>query len=128
MAELLCYRCGTSLAALSLPLSRLDECPSCSVHLHCCRMCRYYDPSVTEECTEEDAEEVREKARANFCDYFKPGDDGFDPAALEAEARSRQSLEALFGESDEESDQGGADGDGRRDSDGGLSDAEDLFR
>lgn len=120
MSELQCYRCGTSLEALSLPLSRLDECPSCSVYLHCCRMCRFFDPAVTEQCTEDDANEVRDKAQANFCDYFKPGDNVFDPAPIAAEDRARNALGTLFGEADSETDE-------QRRPDA-SSDAEDLFR
>jgi len=85
-------------------------------------MCLFFDPAVTEQCTEDDAEEVREKARANFCDYFKPGNDTFDPAAASAEERARHSLGSLFGGAGDDDGQGDADGDGD------LSDAEDLFR
>ena len=37
--ELRCHHCGTSLAALSLPFTRLDECPKCRAQLHVCKMC-----------------------------------------------------------------------------------------
>ena len=50
--ELICYRCGASLESLSLPLSRQDECPSCTVYVHVCRMCKYYDPQVPKQCRE----------------------------------------------------------------------------
>lgn len=119
MSGLQCYRCGESLESLSLPFSRLDECPSCWAHLHCCRMCRCYDPQVPEQCTEDDAEEVMDKARANFCDYFKPGEGLFDPASAEMEAQARKSLDALFGDGDDTDDDNGNDS---------LQDAEDLFR
>ena len=46
--ELRCCRCGESLATLSLPLARLDECPKCHVHLHVCRMCERYRAAKTE--------------------------------------------------------------------------------
>ena len=93
-----CYRCGQSLAALSLPLSRRDECPHCGVDLHVCRMCEYYDPHVPDACAEDDALEVKAKARANFCDYFKPSSDAYTPTDLDAELAARASLSALFGE------------------------------
>ena len=70
--ELHCWRCGAVLRALSLPLSRLDECPDCSMHLHVCRMCTHFDPGVARQCREDDAEEVRDKERDNLCDYFVP--------------------------------------------------------
>ena len=64
--DLRCYRCGASLAALTLPLARLDECPQCRVHLHACRMCERYAPRKPKGCSEDDAIEVRDKKAANF--------------------------------------------------------------
>ena len=95
---LLCWRCGTALAELSLPLSRLDECPVCQVHLHVCRMCEYYDPAVTKACREDGADEVREKQRANFCDWFRPSERAFDADLAAESQRAAAKLNALFGE------------------------------
>jgi predicted RNA-binding Zn-ribbon protein involved in translation (DUF1610 family) len=92
-----CYRCGTSLAALSLPLSRLDLCPGCGVELHVCRMCRHYAPAAPDACNEDDAIEVRNKTGANFCDYFDPDPAAFDGTEQQAEAKARGKLDALFG-------------------------------
>ena len=91
-----CYRCGESLAALTLPLSRLDECPKCRVHLHVCRMCERYAPRRPKGCSEEDAPEVRDKKGANFCDYFKPHANAYQPAEQQAEEAARAQLDALF--------------------------------
>lgn len=113
-----CYRCGASLAALSLPLSRQDSCPGCGVHLHVCRMCQHFDVTVPGQCREDDAEDVFEKERLNFCDWFAPREDAFDPA-MKAEAdRSRQTLDALFGDGDVETEE----------PDAALTEAEKLFR
>jgi hypothetical protein len=115
--EVACYRCGTPLAALSLPLSRQDECPGCRNYLHVCRMCRYFDPAVPRQCREDDAEEVLDKERLNFCDYFVASEHAFDPARKANEDRARAALDALFG-------------DGEAPADGGkpLSEAEKLFK
>ena len=78
--ELRCYRCGASLEKLTPPLSRQDECPGCSVYLHVCRMCVHFDASVPKQCREDDAEEVLDKEKLNFCDWFKASADAFDPA------------------------------------------------
>ena len=118
MSELLCWRCGSSLAKLSLPLSRLDECPECSVHLHVCRLCEFYDPAVTKACREDDAEEVRDKQAANFCDYFRPTGNAFDANLAGADDAARRQLDSLFG--DDPDSAGGGDATG--------SAAEDLFR
>jgi hypothetical protein len=93
---LYCFRCGESLEALSLPLSRLDECPACTIPLHTCRMCIFYDPGAVDQCLEDDAERVVEKARANFCDYFKPNAEAYDPAEKSAEDASRSAADDLF--------------------------------
>lgn len=115
---ILCYRCGESLAALTLPLSRRDLCPGCGVHVHVCRMCDHFDPDVPGQCREEDAEDVLEKERVNFCDWFVPSGDAFDPRRSDQAHRAEAELRALFGDGD-------ADGAG---ADGSLADAEDLFK
>ncbi len=93
-----CYRCGASLAALSLPLSRQDECPECENYLHVCRMCVFYDKNVPKQCREDDAEEVIEKERLNFCEWFKPSDSAFDADRKNEEDEARAALEDLFGD------------------------------
>ena len=94
---LLCWRCGNSLEKLTLPLARLDECPACQVHLHVCRMCQYYDPAVPKACREDGADEVREKQRANFCDWFRPSEQAFDGKQAAEAQRATAKLDALFG-------------------------------
>ena len=95
--DLVCWKCGASLAALSLPLRRLDECKSCGAELHVCRMCVEYDTSKAKHCREPIAEEVKDKERANFCDYFKPRADAYQPPDIAEATRSRAGLDALFG-------------------------------
>ena len=96
-----CYRCGASLAELGLPLGRLDECPACEVQVHVCRMCTHFAPQVVKQCREDDAEEVRDKFRANFCDYFKPSAAAHDPSFAAADSQARGQLAGLFGDADE---------------------------
>lgn len=94
--QLLCYRCGASLVSLSMPLSRYDECPSCAVHLRVCRMCDNYAADVPRKCREDDAEEVTEKERLNFCEWFTPGHDVFSGKEAKEETIARNSLAELF--------------------------------
>ncbi|MFZ0501117.1 MAG: hypothetical protein WAU49_03855 [Steroidobacteraceae bacterium] len=98
-AELVCWKCGASLAALTLPLRRLEECPQCRSELHVCRMCADYDTSVAKHCREPTAEEVYEKARANFCDFFEPRPDAYTAPNTSAADRARAALDKLFGKS-----------------------------
>lgn len=97
MSEVLsCWRCGHEIEDLPLPLSRRAECPACDADLHVCVMCEFYDTRVAKSCREPVAEEVKDKERANFCDYFRaragvqPG--GAHAAAEDAHAK----LKALF--------------------------------
>lgn len=96
-ADLVCWKCGTSLAGMTLPLRRLEECPDCTAELHVCRLCRFYDTTVAKHCREPIADEVKDKTRANFCDYFSPRPGAFRAAGGEAE-RSKSALDALFGQ------------------------------
>ena len=93
-----CYRCGESLAAFSLPLSRQDQCPACSADLHVCKMCVHFDRHVPRQCREDGAEDVTEKERTNFCDWFKPSETAFDPARKSEADAAQDALAALFGD------------------------------
>jgi hypothetical protein len=114
-----CWRCGEGLDKLSLPLSRMDECPECFIHLHVCKMCSCYDPAVPKACREDDAEEVKEKERANFCDYFAPSQHAFDADVAAADRQARSKLDNLFG---------GDDADKKPDDDTPTNAADDLFK
>lgn len=59
-------------------------------------MCVHYDVNAVDQCREDDAERVVEKARPNFCDYFKPNATAFDPAEINAEDAARSAAEDLF--------------------------------
>ena len=65
----LCHRCKKEIPE-TLPIGRREECPSCKADLHCCRNCAFFDPTVSKQCREPVAEHVKDKERANYCDYF----------------------------------------------------------
>jgi hypothetical protein len=97
MSEFVCWKCGASLAGYTLPLRRLEECRKCGAELHVCRMCEWYSTAVAKHCRETIAEEVKDKERANFCDYFKPRPDAFSAAPADAAAKAKSELDSLFG-------------------------------
>lgn len=99
MAEgYVCWNCGAPLDELSLPLTRLDACPHCRAELHVCRMCLHFEPRWRQGCREERAEDVSERERANFCDYFSPRAGAFQARSAAAADSARAELEALFGD------------------------------
>jgi hypothetical protein len=95
--SLVCWKCGNSLADLTLPLRRLEECRKCSAELHVCKMCEWYSISVAKHCREPIAEEVKDKERANFCDYFKPRPGAYSAVSTDAATKAQTDLDALFG-------------------------------
>ncbi len=64
-----CHACGHAVDPKA-SIARRDECPSCHADLHSCMNCSLHDSKVSRECREPVAEPVKDKKRANFCDYF----------------------------------------------------------
>lgn len=91
--KLTCFNCNKELNFAG-NIGRREECPHCRSDVHVCKNCEHYDAKVYHECRETSADFVREKDRANFCDYFTPrkgGGGGVDKAAA-----LRAAAEALF--------------------------------
>lgn len=95
-AELSCWKCGSALNGVPMPLSRLSECLLCHAELHVCRMCRFYDPKLRQGCREDRAEHVQEKLRANFCEFFQPKPDAYEAVDDAPAQAARARLDALF--------------------------------
>ena len=91
-AEGRCWSCGSRLSAGDY--QREGECPQCRKQTHVCRNCRFYEPGRPNDCQEPVAEPVRDKDRANFCDYFEPSADSHKPGADADELR--RAAESLF--------------------------------
>jgi hypothetical protein len=91
-----CWKCGAALAGLPLPLSRLAECPACHAYVHVCRMCLHFQTGIPKQCDEDDAEEVKEKERPNFCDYFRPNPRAYRKGDVKSQS-AKSKLDSLFG-------------------------------
>lgn len=97
-----CWKCGSELDNLIMPLSRRQECGLCNADLHVCNMCVDYNPTISGQCNEDRAEDVSDKERANFCDYFKPVNQAFRHDHTDKQQAAKAKLEALFGDAKEE--------------------------
>lgn len=95
--DLACWKCGTLLEGVPMPLSRLSVCLKCSSELYVCLMCRFHDPKLRDGCREERAEHVQEKARANFCEWFEPRAGTYQGKDESPDAKAKAELDALFG-------------------------------
>jgi hypothetical protein len=92
-----CWKCGETIQyPTGSRVGNRDACPKCDKDLHSCRNCQFYDPGRHNQCTENQAEWVRDKEAGNYCDYFSPG------AVLRAGRRSpagddaRKKFDSLF--------------------------------
>lgn len=98
MAGLVCWRCGKSLKDIPLPFTRLQQCKHCHADLHVCRLCRFYNPAVSEKCNHDLAEPARDIELANFCQYFKPVSNAFNEKNHGREEDAMARLKSLFGD------------------------------
>ena len=89
-----CYFCKTPL---STPIYRSSECPNCGKDCKICFNCTFYSKTSHWECLESISEAVREKDRANFCDFFKLADDSSDNSPDDKED-AVDSFNKLFGD------------------------------
>jgi hypothetical protein len=103
-----CWRCGTAVKADQLPLSRLEQCLHCHADLYVCRLCRSWNPRYTSKCSHDHAEPPLDRERANFCQYFRPAAGAFRTAGAPAAGTASNDLEALFGDSQEQTGAGTA--------------------
>lgn len=102
MSQLVCWNCGENLDDIPRPISRHSSCPKCFNELHCCRLCRHYDPKATVTCHEDRAEAPLQKENANFCEFFTPQFGAFEDKTASKSDAARNQLGELFGSPDAE--------------------------
>lgn len=64
-------------------------------------MCRHFDLNVPRQCREDGAEDVTDKERPNFCDWFVPDENAFNPDRKTEADAAQAALHALFGDAGE---------------------------
>lgn len=94
--QFICWKCGTKLLHVILPMSRREECSQCHCDQHVCKMCIYYDSASRSSCLEERAEYIADHERANFCDYFSPSNAAFNASTRQSQQLAKARLAALF--------------------------------
>lgn len=75
MAKLVfrCHHCGSAVPLVhGGKVMRHHDCDRCGSDLRCCRNCHYFDPGLSNQCAESQADWTSNKESANFCDYFEP--------------------------------------------------------
>lgn len=72
-----------------------ESCSTCGTDLHVCLNCKHYDQGSHHECRESSAEWIRNKEKANVCEYFIPAPPNGRGSKNSPNA-ARAALDALF--------------------------------
>ncbi len=102
--SIVCWNCGASLDDIPRPISRHATCSHCFNELHCCRLCKHYDPKRTMQCFEDRADPPLQKENANFCDFFAPQPMAYESKSTTRSDSARSKLDELFGAEADEGD------------------------
>jgi len=90
-----CYYCGTLIEG---KVYRTSVCPQCGKDLKTCVNCDFYSPGSHWDCRETIPEAVREKERANFCDFFRMSNSTRGDSGKKDGGDHRKAFDSLFGE------------------------------
>lgn len=88
-----CPFCGKEVEG---PVHRGSVCPSCGRELRCCLACRFYSPGAHYDCREDVDEQVCDKERANFCEFFSLGAGPGGASAQERRKKDKAAFDRLF--------------------------------
>lgn len=76
-----CHACKAEIAIEKISFH--DECRKCGSDLHVCLNCLFYDTGKANACREDSADYVRERDKANYCEYFRLNDKEQDGSVKE---------------------------------------------
>jgi len=89
-----CHVCKNEL--VQGRIGRRDVCPRCRADLSCCLNCSFHDRTASRQCREPMAELVKDKERANFCDYFAFAEMSKAEGTADDADRAKKALDELF--------------------------------
>lgn len=95
--NIMCKKCGKPITQAQIV--RTSTCEICGADLHSCVNCKFYSPGSHYDCHETIDELVKDKERANFCDYFSVAqiDAGAGNQGPSKSDQARAAFAALFG-------------------------------
>lgn len=91
----LCFKCRRPVTVEKI--SFREECPQCRTDLHVCLNCIFYDEGKANKCREPQADYVKERDKANYCEYFRFKD---DQAKKSAKEEAEKLWENIFNKTD----------------------------
>ncbi len=90
-----CFFCGSDIEA---PVYRSTVCPNCGKDVKICLNCVFYSPGSHWDCRETIPEQVKDKERSNFCDYFRLGSNYHEDHPQKDPGQQRKAFDDLFGD------------------------------
>lgn len=94
---MICWKCNKEI---NIEVFRTSECPLCHAPLHVCKACKFYENGAHYDCKETVDQNVVDKERSNFCDYFSYNQNLSAAAGHTQEQKSKSAKDAfnaLFG-------------------------------
>lgn len=94
-----CYKCRNEIefiVKVGIKVGRYDTCAHCAADMHVCKNCRFYDPSLHNQCRIPEAEFIRDREVGNFCNHFQILERDAPPAIDNSVEKARSKLESVF--------------------------------
>ena len=91
----MCWYCGNEIEG---SVYRNTICEQCGKDVKVCKNCRFFEPGAHWDCGETISEAVREKERANFCDYFVYINRQPEKDHTSRQESARDTFNSLFGD------------------------------
>lgn len=95
----MCWKCGKEITIHS-PVARSEVCPICDADVRVCKNCSHYEVGSQYDCKEHISEIIKDKERANFCDWFSLTEivSNTKFSAQDKVVNARNQFTALFGD------------------------------
>lgn len=91
----MCWFCGNEIEG---SVYRNTTCDQCGKDVKVCKNCKFFEPGAHWDCHETINEPVREKDRANFCDFFFYVNRQQANGSATKQKQARNSFNSLFGD------------------------------
>lgn len=89
----MCWKCGND--PKNRKPGRSETCETCGKDLRACKNCFFFAPGAHWDCHETIPEQVTDKERGNFCDYFRYKSKGGTPVVNKNE-NGKNAFDSLF--------------------------------
>lgn len=92
-----CHECNHKIIGHDM-VGKDEVCPNCKSDLHCCKNCKFFNPTARFECQKEIPKRIARKVKRNDCELFSPRIvlDLMSPKSQNTADDARKAFEDLF--------------------------------